>query len=999
MDTVNGELTYAEDEVKTGTMVSRRSTRSSDPSSNGRVQVPLGDRSFECTHPGCSKRFTRAEHLQRHALNHQPGGSACPKCRAHFKRPDLLKRHMDRHRQKDIEAGGPGCGVLSTRKRAWKAPDGSVVQKKPCLRPEAQQIPSPESEPPDHGSEKQFHGSDHWGKEGDRQGSEPELQELDHSTDLGLEVPTYESLNLEPVSHIGHGFLEVEDPLLVQQNDQIGQFEEPWAGQIDPNLLDDAMLDVSPLDYDQIFQPDTASSFNMPYTTALDYNWLFDIKGNPTSFPVLHEAEPQPDHGSGLSGALYTVSPESMNSSQLWPDRRDSPRSESVSGELNMQHLALQPNSRSTRPASSDTTSNADDKSRRRATGSSILVAPSDRGEQPSSIEADRPFSMLSKAIPTPQIDEHTRNRLLQLVDATGPCLPNTRTSLWEEPLLSVKALQGYLNLYFTRFNTVYPLIHLATFDVSHAEPLHLLSMLLLGATYSSKEAHQLAIRIHDVMRPSIFSHAGFSPRPELWTLQTILLVECFGKSRAGQKQHDMSHLFHGLLINLIRRSDCQSARSIGPPAELVGHDDALQDAWTRWSIAEQKKRLALLCFMWDTQHAVLFCQSLCMSSFELRLELPCSQRIWEAGDALSWAAAWRSPPSSHGQFFLPALKSYLTPSVPRPQGLSGLSRVLLLHGLMSIAWDMQRRDQTSLGVVSGDNPGTNWRKIIGAAYEAWKSDFDAHTLAVTGRLPRSPDDESHRSEHIAFATSYNALYHSAQALLNMEFLDIQIYAGARNILGRPVQQKDYRRSARNVKRWAAAAKGDLTPDAAQHQASKDALAKQNLDPPVTLRKNAANTAAWHAGRMLRDGTKILTGSDAMDLFHVPWCLYLATLTCWAFHHASPARGRNVASADDAVDDESDDEADEMVWDPKGEMETLVAGMAEMSQRGNTSGVRQRRQTNGLVWTMAEILTKVRWEIVQAGVGVLRGLVPQRLINQYDDPPGDGFGGGRFGHG
>lgn len=46
---------------------------------------------FECTHPGCSKRFTRLEHMQRHALNHSGAGDfTCSRCSAHFRRPDLL---------------------------------------------------------------------------------------------------------------------------------------------------------------------------------------------------------------------------------------------------------------------------------------------------------------------------------------------------------------------------------------------------------------------------------------------------------------------------------------------------------------------------------------------------------------------------------------------------------------------------------------------------------------------------------------------------------------------------------------------------------------------------------------------------------------------------------------------------------------------------------------------------------------------------------------------
>lgn len=84
--------------------------------------------------------------------------------------------------------------------------------------------------------------------------------------------------------------------------------------------------------------------------------------------------------------------------------------------------------------------------------------------------------------------------------------------------------------------------------------------------------------------------------------LQTILLVECFGKSRAGQKQHDMSHLFHGMLINLIRRSDCQSVRPVRPGSGDGagfggggGEDNAVGDEqhsyWRRWVEAEEKKR------------------------------------------------------------------------------------------------------------------------------------------------------------------------------------------------------------------------------------------------------------------------------------------------------------------------------------------------------------------------------------------------------------------------
>lgn len=55
-----------------------------------------GAKRFECTQAGCNKRFTRLEHMQRHALNHSGAGDfTCSRCSAHFRRPDLLGEPLD----------------------------------------------------------------------------------------------------------------------------------------------------------------------------------------------------------------------------------------------------------------------------------------------------------------------------------------------------------------------------------------------------------------------------------------------------------------------------------------------------------------------------------------------------------------------------------------------------------------------------------------------------------------------------------------------------------------------------------------------------------------------------------------------------------------------------------------------------------------------------------------------------------------------------------------
>ncbi len=64
-------------------------------------------------------------------------------------------------------------------------------------------------------------------------------------------------------------------------------------------------------------------------------------------------------------------------------------------------------------------------------------------------------------------------------------------------------------------------------------------------------------------------------------------------------------------------------------------------------------------------------------------------------------------------------------------------------------------------------------------------------------------DNPSRKAEFTRFSTATIAIYHAAHITLNVEILDLQIYAGARHIIGRPVTRADYDRSRRMLKDWA----------------------------------------------------------------------------------------------------------------------------------------------------------------------------------------------------
>lgn len=323
------------------------------------------------------------------------------------------------------------------------------------------------------------------------------------------------------------------------------------------------------------------------------------------------------------------------------------------------------------------------------------------------------------------------------------------------------------------------------------------------------------------------------------------------------------------------------------------------------------------------------------MSAFELKTTLPCDQAVWEATTPLGWKVAW-SLQEQPLPYLLSVLKAYLTPSKDAPRlELNAISRVITLHGLMSFSWDMERRDQTSLGLLSNDIASGSWRDRLTQSYELWKNDFDRYTTDMKDRLWSTSGGERLRNFE-TYETTSNAMFHAANLVLLTNIVDLQIYGGARHILGRPVSKTDYARSQRVVKQWA----------------SRDF--------------QRAVKATWHAASLLEDASD-KEGFIAVDAFHHPWAVFLASLTLWTFYQARPTT--------------SADQDDEMIWDASEHMRQLLCDLTktncpDLSHLGKNC-------TAGLTAVVVGHLSKVRWAVVHDGVLILRNLVPWRLI--YED--------------
>jgi hypothetical protein len=87
------------------------------------------------------------------------------------------------------------------------------------------------------------------------------------------------------------------------------------------------------------------------------------------------------------------------------------------------------------------------------------------------------------------------------------------------------------------------------------------------------------------------------------------------------------------------------------------------------------------------------------MSASELKLTLPWNECLWQAETAEEWHKLHLQEKTQ--PLYLSVLKTYVNPvAISGPRSLNALSLVLILHGLMSVTWDLNRRDQTSLGTA-----------------------------------------------------------------------------------------------------------------------------------------------------------------------------------------------------------------------------------------------------------------------------------------------------------
>ncbi|SPO25298.1 related to C2H2 zinc finger protein [Ustilago trichophora] len=509
--------------------------------------------------------------------------------------------------------------------------------------------------------------------------------------------------------------------------------------------------------------------------------------------------------------------------------------------------------------------------------------------ETPNALEDLAYFATLQADIPsrvTYHLDPVAHHRLLIFLQSVSE-LPNS-------PLFTPSALRCYIYLFFVKFNRLYPLIHEPTFAASTTDPMLLSAIVVIGAHFAGLPAHELAVRIAQKIWGAVVSLEDFRPaRATLPMLQALVLTESFGKMMSTRPQHEMAHLFHNFIITLARRNAVFNAST---PNQT--HFDDSEESWRSWAREEEKKRIALFEFMLDAQHATIFRHIPSLSAFQIQLHLPCSDDEWNKATPEAWFRHRKRTGYKPPGPFIPALKACLSPA-KTPQELDAFPRFVLLHGLMSIAYDLQWKQNVLLGAESspggskgGDNGIGNWKDRLSAAYSSLQARMDIAYI-------KADEESSTRLIHRATPSLVTA----AQIALFADIIDIQIYAGLPSVLGRFIDRATFNASRRSVKDWARTSDGrtavwyavnflrtSLLGTGAESygtiqtfRSGPTTSADDNVPswPGLRDREGSSSIMGAPAGRKVSDRE---TGLD--EVLHHRWCQYLCALVIWAYGHA-----------------------------------------------------------------------------------------------------------------
>ncbi|GAB1318757.1 Zinc finger protein klf1 [Madurella fahalii] len=949
------------------------------------------DKKFECPEKGCGKSYSRAEHLYRHQLNHNPKQvykCGIGDCQRTFVRLDLCNRHKDRHTAK---------GSALNRKDSLMSQGSPITESRPPFVPAGST--SPEVNRPGTAYNKgrpltmQYHSpKDSIGSPYTPLAHTPPTG-YSNGTPNGVDYmhtdPSYTHMAQRPPHHSPPGPRRpsiqtnvapygVLSPISTQPGYHSQPTNTPQSANGMPYVAPQNFppFSLPPSDYatssagvvardeQQAYAPSTSAEYADQHPQAAGEMMLLDQMGMQQTMPVFGS-------DSILNKSPYVAIPEDFVAYLFNTHGEGSPITGVPLQGYNYGEFPNQYNM----PYYND---------------------PNQLGYFPASAGPHQVMSvtnLLDQNLPEIVISEEKSAEIFEFIkerfheNGYAP-VERQRESILDgdrnddSHMLSRKMMQQYIGSYWLHFSDQVPILHKPTFSPDKTPNLLLIAVMTIGAVCLDK-AHghkvtkagaELSNFLAWHLRWEMFQDPNCRPPAKLWVFQTLLLLELYEKMYSTRELHERAHIHHATTITLMRRGRALIGKSAleSPPnprddktngsrqSSTSGMANTPEEWWHHWITNESTRRAAFAAFVIDSIHATMFGHSTVMVAHEMRLPLPCDDKLWKATSSSEVGRIEANLMSIGNKpiSFLEGLKRTLSNQEVQT---NSFGRTILMAGLLSVSWHMNQRDLqvNSLGggVSQALGGRDKWRGTLTRAFDSWKSDFDK-TLFRRGDLSADPYayDLSNRNEANVVFESRIVLHHLAHMAMHVDIVDCQIFARAKRLLGRAIGPQDLNSAQRRMKdAWAPSAKArDATYYALKFLHS------------VMLPDGVGTPSSNGYGRH----DELYSARDDV-LLNRPWVLYFAALVVWCYGYAL-------------------EDASPGIPIPATQQDKVRQMREYLSKYGNVSSPEELKSMKGishntpLLMVLKDTFEVTRWELLHEGATLLNNCI---LLNSGQKVP------------
>jgi hypothetical protein len=532
--------------------------------------------------------------------------------------------------------------------------------------------------------------------------------------------------------------------------------------------------------------------------------------------------------------------------------------------------------------------------------------------------------------------------------------------------MLSRRMMQMYIGSYWFHFSDQIPILHKPTFQPDKTPNLLLIAMMTIGAACldkshghkMTKAGAKLSNFLAWHLRWEMFQDTNCRPPAKLWVFQTLLLLELYEKMYSTRELHERAHIHHATTITLMRRGRALIGKSAldSPPnprdpekqngsrhSSTSGAAHTPDEWWNHWITNESTRRAAFAAFVIDSIHATMFGHSTVMVAHEMRLPLPCDDKLWKATNGAEVGRMEAHIMSSGNKpiSFLEGLKRTLSNQEVQT---NSFGRTILMAGLLSVSWHMNQRD-VQVNSLSGVNLGgrDKWRGTLTRAFDSWKSDFDK-SLSMSD--PYYSDDARRNEANVVFE-SRTVLHHLAHMAMHVDIVDCQIFARAKRLLGRAISPQDLNSAQRRLKDiWAPSAKArDATCYALKFLASVLCPEDSRISPPAGYTPSPEQYSA-------RDDV----------LLNRPWVLYFAALVVWSYGYALEGSCPDMPSPTTQQEKTR-------------QMRSYLLKYSQVSSPEELKLMKGINQNTGLMMILKDTFDDTRWELLQEGATLIQNCI------------------------